>query len=203
MISYLRGELVAVEEDKVILDVNGVGFGIYMPAQSMNLLPPLGEEVRLHTYMNVREDAMQLFGFLTKDDLKVFKLVIGVSGIGPKGGLSILSQLSPDDLRFAVMAGDAKAIAAAQGIGKKTAEKLIIELKDKLSIEDVLNKAVESETVIAAANASNEIQAEAVQALVALGYSSTDAMKAVKKVATNENTTVEDVLKQALKNMMF
>ena len=202
MISYIRGELVAIEEDKVILDVNGVGFGIYMPAQAMSMLPPLGEEIRLHTYMNVREDAMQLFGFLTKDDLKVFKLLIGVSGIGPKGGLSILSQLSPDDLRFAVMANDAKTISSAPGIGKKTAEKLIIELKDKLSIEDVLNKAVENETATTLTNAGNEIQAEAVQALVALGYGSTESMKAVKMVLLDENTTVEDVLKQALKNMM-
>lgn len=202
MISYVRGELVAIEEDKVILDINGVGFGIYMPAQAISMLPPLGEEIRLHTYMNVREDAMQLFGFLTKDDLKVFKLLIGVSGIGPKGGLSILSQLSPDDLRFAVMANDAKTISSAPGIGKKTAEKLIIELKDKLSIEDVLNKAVENETATTVTNAGNEIQAEAVQALVALGYGSTESMKAVKKVLLDENTTVEDVLKQALKNMM-
>lgn len=203
MVSYVRGELVAIEEEKVIIDVNGVGFGIFMPAQSMNYLPPIGEEVRLHTYMNVREDAIQLFGFLTKDDLKVFKLVIGVSGIGPKGGLSILSQLSPDDLRFAVMANDSKAIAKAPGIGKKTAEKLIIELKDKLSIEDVLNKVDDSEVVVANTGASNEIQAEAVQALVALGYGNTESMKAVKKVQMDENTTVEEVLKAALKNMMF
>ena len=203
MVSYVRGELVAIEEEKVIIDVNGVGFGIFMPAQSMNYLPPIGEEVRLHTYMNVREDAIQLFGFLTKDDLKVFKLVIGVSGIGPKGGLSILSQLSPDDLRFAVMANDSKAIAKAPGIGKKTAEKLIIELKDKLSIEDVLNKVDDNEVVVGNTGASNEIQAEAVQALVALGYGNTESMKAVKKVQLDENTTVEEVLKAALKNMMF
>ena len=203
MVSYVRGELVAIEEEKVIIDVNGVGFGIFMPAQSMNYLPMIGEEVRLHTYMNVREDAIQLFGFLTKDDLKVFKLLIGVSGIGPKGGLSILSQLSPDDLRFAVMANDAKAIAKAPGIGKKTAEKLIIELKDKLSIEDVLNKVDDGETVVTASGASNEIQAEAVQALVALGYGNTESMKAVKKVQMDEDTTVEEVLKLALMNMMF
>jgi Holliday junction DNA helicase RuvA len=153
--------------------------------------------------MNVREDAMQLFGFLTRDDLNVFKLVIGVSGIGPKGGLNILSQLSPDDLRFAVMANDAKTIAATPGIGKKTAEKLIIELKDKLSIEDVLNKTVEQDATTPTTNASNEIQAEAVQALVALGYGSTESMKAVKKVPLEEGTTVEEVLKLALKNMMF
>ena len=203
MLSYVRGELVAIEEEKVIVDVNGVGFGIFMPAQSMNYLPMLGEEVKLHTYMNVREDALQLYGFLTRDDLKVFKLVIGVSGIGPKGGLSILSQMSPDDLRFAVMANDAKTIAKAPGIGKKTAEKLIIELKDKLDIADVLNKNVDDNNVIVSSNGTNEIQVEAVQALVALGYGSTEATKAVKKVAIDENTTVEEVLKLALKNIMF
>ena len=203
MVSYIRGELVAVEEEKVIVDVNGVGYGIYMPVQSMNYLPSLGEDVKLHTYMNVREDAIQLYGFLTKDDLKVFKLLISVSGIGPKGGLSILSYMSPDDLRFAVMANDAKTISKAPGIGKKTAEKLIIELKDKLNIEDVLNSVSQTSSVSVPVNSSNEIQSEAVQALVALGYGSTDAMKAVKKVELNENSTVEDVLKLALKNMMF
>ena len=202
MISYIRGELITMEEDKVIIDVNGVGFGIYMPLQSMYHLPPAGEEVRLHTYMNVREDAIQLYGFLTKDDLKVFKLVISVGGIGPKGGLSILSQMSPDDLRFAVMANDAKTIAKAPGIGKKTAEKLIIELKDKLDIEDVLNRDVEGVNVVSSVSASNEVQAEVIQALVALGYGSTEATKVVKKVAITEDTTVEDLLKVALRNMV-
>ena len=203
MISYIKGELISIEDDRVVLDVNGVGFGIFMPAQSMNLLPPIGNEVRLHTYMNVREDAIQLYGFLTRDDLKVFKLVISVSGIGPKGGLAILSQLTPDDLRFAVMANDAKTIASAPGIGKKTAEKLIIELKDKLSIEEVLNKQIAQDTSVAMLGHTNEIQTEAVQALVALGYNSTDAMRAVKKVTTDESMTVEDVLKLALKNIIF
>ena len=160
MISYIRGELAAIEEEKVIVDVNGVGYGVYMPGQSMNMLPQIGEEVKLHTYMNVREDAMQLFGFLTRDDLKVFKLVIGVSGIGPKGGLSILSHMSPDDLRFAVISHDVKAISGAPGIGKKTAEKLIIELKDKLSIEEVLERQTETSSTVASAG-TNQSQVEA------------------------------------------
>lgn len=203
MISYVKGELVAIEEEKVIIDVQGIGYGIYMPIQAMSQLPPAGEVVRVYTYLNVREDAMQLFGFLTKDDLKVFKLLIGVSGIGPKGGLNILSQMTPDDLRFAVMANDAKTIAKAPGIGKKTAEKLIIELKDKLSVEDVLNRTIEEGIVGNEYSHSNEIQSEAVQALVALGYGSTEAMKAVKKVRMNEEATVEEVLKSALKNIVF
>ena len=201
MISYIRGELVSIEEEKVIVDVNGVGFGIFMPAQSINMLPAIDEEVKLHTYMNVREDAMQLFGFLTRDDLEVFKLVISVSGIGPKGGLSILSHLSPDELRFAVMAHDVKAISGAPGIGKKTAEKLIIELKDKLSIEDVLERTVEKESV-SVSNTSSLVQTEAVQALVALGYGNTESLKAVKKVDSNADMSVEEILKQALKYIM-
>ncbi len=201
MISYIRGNLAAMERDKVIVDVHGVGYGVFMPERSMGLLPQMGSEVKLHTYLNVREDAMQLFGFLTRDDLAVFKLLIGVSGIGPKGGLGILSQLSADDLRFAVLSGDVKAISATPGIGKKTAEKLIIELKDKLDLDDMLHPADEG---IPAAGAgadpgATSVQSEAVQALVALGYGSTESLKAVKKVKL-EDATVEEVLKAALKN---
>lgn len=201
MISYIRGELAAFEEDKVIVDVGGIGYGIYMPAQAMGMLPAAGNEVKIHTYLNVKEDAMQLFGFLTRDDLEVFKLVIGVNGIGPKGGLSILSQLTPDDLRFAVMANDVKAIQAAPGIGKKTAEKLILELKDKLSIEDVLNRDEQTDTIVSQ-TAGQEVQSDAVQALVALGYGSTEALRAVKKVEMEKEATAEDILKQALKYLM-
>ena len=153
--------------------------------------------------MNVREDAMQLFGFLTREDLQVFKLLIGVSGIGPKGGLNILSQLSPDELRFAVLANDAKTIASTPGIGKKTAEKLIIELKDKFSVEDLLNQSTDANQNTPVHGGTNEVQAEAVQALVALGYGSTEAMKAVKRVNATEDISVEELLKLALKNMMF
>lgn len=200
MISYIRGELVAVEEEKAVIDVGGVGYGIYMPAQSMGKLPPLHEEVRLHTYLHVKEDAMQLYGFLTRDDLKVFKLVIGVSGIGPKGALNILSNLSADDLRFAVLSNDVKAISAAQGIGKKTAEKLIIELKDKLSMDDVLEHMVQEEVAVTGQNSG--VQAEAVQALVALGYGNTESLRAVRRVEVNADSDVETVLKQALRFMM-
>lgn len=200
MISYVRGELASVEKEKVILDVGGVGYGVFMPEASMGMLPSIGEEVKLHTYLNVREDAMQLFGFLTRDELEIFRMLIGVSGIGPKGGLSILSKLTADDLRFAVLSGDAKAISAAPGIGKKTAEKIIIELKDKLDLEEMLEpKAVAAPESVN--GISGEVQSEAVQALVALGYGSTESLRAVKKVDMSQAETVEDVLKQALKNL--
>ena len=147
---------------------------------------------------------MQLFGFLTRDDLEVFRLVIGVNGIGPKGGLNILSQLTPDDLRFAVLSGDVKAISAAPGIGKKTAEKLILELKDKLKLEDTLNHNDGKEGADPVyGNVQGNIQSEAVQALVALGYGNTEALRAVKQIEITEDTQVEEVLKQALKLMVF
>ena len=205
MISYIRGELCDIEEQKAIVDVNGVGYGIYMPQQALSLLPPMGQQVKIHTYLNIREDAMQLFGFLTKEDLNVLRLLIGVNGIGPKAGLNILSCLSPDELRFAVLSGDAKAISATPGIGKKTAEKLILELKDKLNIEDMLEHAAhggDSEDLASGTDtASNTMQAEAVQALTALGYGSAESLRAVKK-SSPECSSVEDILKEALKFLL-
>lgn len=204
MISYIRGELAAFDEDKVIVDVGGVGYGIFLSGQAMGALPGAGKEVKLYTYLNVKEDAMQLFGFLTRDDLKVFKLIIGVNGIGPKGALGILSVLSPDDLRYAVVSNDVKAISAAPGVGKKTAEKLILELKDKLSLEDVLEHGMEQSGAGSAADqGSTGIQNEAVQALAALGYGSTESLKAVRQVELLDGMKVEELLKQALKHMMF
>lgn len=204
MIQFIRGELVGIEEDRIFVDVGGVGYGIFMSGQSMGRLPQIGREVKIHTYLNVKEDAMQLFGFLTRDDLCVFKLLIGVNGIGPKGGQAILSVLTPDDLRFAVMANDVKAISAAPGIGKKTAEKLILELKDKLHVEDALEHAMSaSDTMATSVENSREVTSEAIQALVALGYGNTEALKAVKKVEITSDMSVNEVLKQALKFIAF
>ncbi len=198
MISYVRGKLAAVEPEKAIVDVGGVGYGVYMPQQALSLLPQPGNEVKLYTYLNVKEDAMQLFGFLSRDDLEIFRLVIGVSGIGPKGGLNILSGMTPDELRFAIMSGDAKAISAAPGIGKKTAEKLIVELRDKVDIGDVLDHAAHGPGEdVYTSGAESGMQAEAVQALVALGYGSAESLRAVRKTSP-ECTTVEDMLKEAL-----
>lgn len=203
MIQFIRGTLDSIEEDRVLVDVNGVGYGIFMSVQAMSLLPQTGSEVKIYTYLNVKEDAMQLFGFLTKEDLKIFKLLIRVNGIGPKGGQAILSVLSPDDLRFAVFSGDVKAISAAPGIGKRTAEKIILELKDKLSIEDSLDNSF-SDAPVSGRGTEKEgsIKSEAVQALVALGYGSTEALRAVKQVSPEDSTDVESVLKQALKRLL-
>ena len=199
MISYIKGELTGVSEDKIIVETGGIGYGIFMPAKSIGMLPGTGAEVKIYTYLNVREDAMQLFGFLTRDDLEVFRLVIGVSGIGPKGGLAVLSSLTADELRFAVMTGDTKAISAAQGIGKKTAERLIIELKDKLKLTEMLKQ---EEISADTGSLSEDAQSEAVQALVALGYGAAESLRAVRSVEIKE-ATAEQLLKEALKKMMF
>lgn len=201
MYSYIKGELAEVNTDHIVIDVSGIGYMIYIPAQSLNYLPGIGEMLKVHTYLYMREDAMILYGFLTKDDLEMFKLLITVSGIGPKGGLAILSTLSSDDLRFAVLSGDSKAISRAPGIGSKTAQRVIIDLKDKLSLEDAFEKKLEHENEKINVSSNSQVKNDAVMALNALGYSSTESLKAVSKVEITENMDVEDVLKAALKHM--
>lgn len=200
MIAFLKGEVAAVSENRLVLDVNNVGYQIFISGRDAADMPPVGEEVKIHTYLSVREDAMQLFGFLSEDDLEVYKLLLNVNGIGPKAGLGILSVLSADDLRFAVLSDDAKTIAKAPGIGNKTAQKLILELKDKLSLEEAFEKKLKK-----AEKNSNGLEAnksEAVQALVALGYSNSDALRAVKKVDITEDMDTETILKLALRKML-
>ena len=202
MISYIKGELVEVTENAIVLEHDGIGFLIMMPASILAKLPATGSELKVHTYMYVKEDVLDLYGFLTKDDLKVFKLLITVSGIGPKGALAILSTMSPDDLRFAVLAGDSKTICKAPGIGSKTAQKLIIELKDKLKIEDVLDGGVDG-GYESQSDMGDTAAAEAVMALTALGYSAADATRAVKQVNGGADMDSEALLKAALKKLAF
>lgn len=198
MIAFVKGNLADVESDRVIIDVGGIGYNVFVSSYTIGRLPLEGNVVKLYTYLNVKEDLMQLYGFLTKDELRIFKLLIAVNGIGPKGGLGILSYLTPDDLRFAVMANDVKAISAAPGIGKKTAEKLILELKDQLGTIET-TEAVDAERITGNSTPSKEMQTEAVQALVALGYGSTEALRAVTNVMTDQEESVEEILKKALK----
>ncbi len=196
----MKGIVAAIEENFLVLENQGIGYRIFTPASVLERYVRVGEEIKLHTYMHVREDAILLYGFLTADDLRLFELLLGVSGIGPKAGLGILSVLSADDLRFAVLSDDAAAIAKAPGIGKKTAQKLILELKDKMSLEDAFEKklAHEQEQTVPLADESSE----AVMALTALGYPSTDAMRAVRAVEGHETMDVESLLKAALKNLL-
>ena len=202
MISYIKGELTEVFEDTVVVETNGIGYNIRVPGSVLDRLPSVGSSVRIYTYLYVKEDAMNLFGFLSRDDLSVFKLLLNVSGIGPKGALAILSTIGPDDLRFAVLSEDVKTISSAPGIGAKTAKRLIIELKDKLKLAEVFETALANKEKVSSENDVLLAKNEAVEALVALGYASAQAMKAVQQVEHAEEKDSEQILKEALKKLI-
>ena len=202
MISYIKGELTEVFEDTVVVETNGIGYNIRVPGSVLDRLPSVGSSVRIYTYLYVKEDAMNLFGFLIRDDLSVFKLLLNVSGIGPKGALAILSTIGPDDLRFAVLSEDVKTISSAPGIGAKTAKRLIIELKDKLKLAEVFETALANKEKASSENDVLLARNEAVEALVALGYASAQAMKAVQQVENAEEKDSEQILKEALKKLI-
>ena len=202
MIAYIKGTVEEILEDRVILETGNMGYNIFMPMGAVEHLLHKGQEIKIHTYLNVKEEALQLFGFLTRDDLNTFKLLLGVNGIGPKAALGVLSGLSADELRFAVLADDVKTISRAPGIGKKTAQKLILELKDKFNIQEALEMKAEHVQMPGTGEADlTDIKKEAVEALTALGYSGADALRAVKKVELTPDMSVEILLKLALKNM--
>lgn len=199
MIAYLKGEVMEKTEDNLVLEVNQVGMNVKISTGMANLLPPVGSSLKIYTYTYVREDAFHLYGFLTKDDLEIFKKLITVSGIGPKGALAILSVMSADSLRFAIMAGDAKAISKAPGVGTKTAERVILDLRDKISVEDTLFHKEAS----GLGTEQGGARSEAAEALVALGYSAGDALKVINGMNGTEDMDAEAILKLALKKMAF
>ena len=203
MIAFLKGTIEDMTENSLVLDVHGVGYEVLVPGQVLDLTG-IGQEMKLYTYMQVREDAIVLFGFLTKEDLQMFRMLIGVNGVGPKAGIGILSALGAEELRFAVLADDAKRIAKAPGIGAKTAQKIILELKDKLDLAEVLEQKLSADRIQpeAAAAAGGGMVQDAVEALVALGYGSTEALRAVRAVKADTVTDSEQLLKEALKHML-
>ena len=201
MIAYVKGILEEITENNAVVDVGGIGYNIKISAGTMNLLPGLHKEVKLYTYTCVREDSFSLYGFLTKDELEIFRLLISVSGVGPKGALGILSVMSAQDLRFAVLAADSRILAKAPGIGKKTAERLILELRDKVSMEEALESVVPAGAGTEIADVQGAARNEAVEALVALGYGSAEALHAVSKVSGVDENDTEAILKAALKLM--
>ena len=201
MIAFVRGTAVDMTENSVIVEAGGIGYEIYMTGTDLSQIH-MGEEVKIHTYFNVREDTMQLYGFRSKDDLQMFKLLLGVNGVGPKAAVGVLAGITADELRFAILSDDVKTLSKAPGIGKKTAQKLILELKDKMKLEDAfeLKLAHEQEKAVVGLGEISDGRQEAVEALVALGYSSTDALRAVRKVTDVAPDDVEGLLKAALKN---
>ncbi len=200
MIEYLKGTIAEKNENSIVLDVNGVGYGISVSLGTLSLLPGLGEEAKIYTFLSVREDGVSLYGFPSRDDLSMFKLLISVSGVGPRGALGILSAISPDDLRIAIITGDSKAITLAPGIGRKIAERIILDLKDKVDVQSVTGNTsrlnVEGQGIV-----RDGARDEAVAALVALGYPSADSIKAVREAAAalGEDAEADRLLKAALK----
>ena len=193
MISFIRGIVADITESAAIIEAGGIGYEIFMTGSDLSRLHG-GEELKIHTHFHVREDVMQLYGFLAKDDLSVFRLLLGVNGVGPKGAMGILSGITADELRFAVLSDDVKTLSKAPGIGKKTAQKMILELKDKLKLAHEQEKAELGEAE------KEDGRQEAVEALVALGYSAADALRAVRKVGDVSSMDVEAILRAALKN---
>ncbi len=199
MYSYISGTLEEVRQDCVVVDNNGIGYQILVPLRIYDELPQVGSQVKIYTYLHVREDALQLFGFSSPDEIAMFRLLIAVSGIGPKGALALLSTYSASEIRFAVISADDTLISRAPGIGKKTAQRLIIELKDKVSLEDVEDFAGTAEPVSCGGN--SEVKRETMEALVALGYSSSEASGVLSGIEITEDDSVEAVLRKALQNM--
>lgn len=201
MIAFVKGRIDDITEENVVVDAGAIGYNIKISTGTASLLPGVGEEVKLYTYTCVREDMFSLYGFLTRDDLEIFKKLITVNGIGPKGGLAILSVMSADELRFAIISSDAAAISKAPGIGKKTAERVILDLRDKISLEDTLIHKEMEQTANGTAGIESIARTEAVEALTALGYSASDALRAVKSIQVTDDMDTETILKLALKNM--
>ena len=204
MFAYIKGIVEDITQECCVIDVHNVGINIHISSQTAARMPGIGEEAKLYTYTSVREDAFWLYGFLTKGDLEMFKRCITVSGIGPKGALGLLSVMDGDQLRFAILAQDVKAISQAPGIGKRTAERLVLELKDKLDYDDTMisgEAANYSGSRGVDAVMDHPGKREAVEALEALGYGQTEAMKAVSQVEGADTLDSGTLLKQALKRM--
>ena len=202
MISYIKGELTEIMEDAIVVENNGIGFNIRVPATVISEFSVTGEQVKVYTYLQIREDAHSLYGFLTRDDLEIFKMLINVNGIGPKGALAILSTIGPDDVIFAVLSDEVKLISSAPGINAKTAQKLIIELKDKIKLSDAFEQALAHQESSIGMSVDFSARNEAVEALVALGYGNAEALRAVKSIENIEEKDTETILKEALKRLI-
>ncbi len=201
MISYIKGILEDMSPGMVIVDNHGIGYQMMVPMRGESF-PKIGQEIKIYTHMHVREDDVSLFGFLSKEEKEAFELLIGVNGIGPKVGLSVLSTLSVYELKMAVISEDVKTISKTPGLGPKGAKKLILELKDKLSFEELEEDGVGAEIFDTSADSSDSVMIT-IEGLVSLGYSKSEAAIAVNKVEDAKDLTPEELLKKALKNIMI
>lgn len=201
MIAYVDGILEDVSEENAVIDVGGLGYNVKISSHTAGRLPGIGVHVRLYTYTSVREDAFLLFGFLNRDELDVFKKCITVNGIGPKGALAILSVMDVYSLKYAIASGDVKAISKAPGIGIKTAERLVLELKDKIQVDAGMIQREMGEYAQGSISMESDQFTEALEALLALGYSRTESVKALKGIPEGDKMDAGRLVKMALKKL--
>lgn len=195
MYYYIRGKYITHKDNFVVVEAAGVGYKIFTSALNLNKLPPTGSEITMYTHLYVREDTQDLYGFISNEEITLFLQLMSVSGIGPKAALSVMSVMSCEQFALAVITNDTKSITKAQGIGPKAAQRIILELKDKLKTTDALPESI-NETSLEQQNN----QSEAVTALVVLGYSANEAKRAVSGV--DSKLPVELIIKEALKILM-
>ncbi len=198
MISYIKGTLAQRGESYIILETGGIGYQIFVSPGFLSKMPETGKEMKIFTYMSVKEDGISLFGFSSKEEQEMFLKLLTVGGVGPKGALGFLSQLSPQEIVMAILSGDEKTLSKAPGVGRKTAQRVILELRDKCTTQDAMAIPMEMEEETGSVGGA---KFEAIEAMTALGYSRSEAAKAVGQVAA-EGMTTEDILKAALKKMI-
>lgn len=201
MISFIKGELADIKENYIVLECNNIGYEIFLPASAIMELPPRKSTVKIYTYLHVKEDGLSLYGFLTRDDLEMFKLLITVNGIGPKGALGILSGITADEIRFAILAEDTRTLAKAPGIGAKTAGKIILELRDKLKLEEAFEQKLKNEAGRLDSGSIYGKREDAISALMAMGYSSSEAYRIVTQIEITDDMSTEDIIKLCLKKI--
>ena len=206
MIAYVKGMFAEAEGNSIMIETaGGIAYEVAIMPSDLEKLPAQGEEIKLYTYLQVKEDGVALYGFLSKADLTIFKLLITVSGIGPKLGLGILSSIGADELRMAVISEDADRLAAAPGIGKKTAGRLVIELKDKILAlaTSFAEDFAEGKAVTGGQESAEQkaLRENALQVLVALGYAQKEAEKAVKKVEITDGMTDDEMVRLSLRQL--
>lgn len=194
MISYIKGKLEAKNLNSVIIDVGGIGYKIFMSVNSMDRLGEAGTDVKVYTYMRVREDDVSLYGFCSNEELKMFEQLLGVSGVGAKSALSILANISPSSFALAIITGDINTLKGLPGIGAKSAQRMILELKDKMKTQE----AIETEIVPVQITVKNDKAKDASEALQVLGYAKRDIELVMSKINTEE-LSVEEIIKQGLK----
>jgi len=204
MFAFIEGLLDYIDEESCVIDAGGFGISVYISGRTAMRLPGIGEHVKLFTYTAVREDAISLYGFDTREDLNLYKKLITVNGVGPKVGLALLSALDAEDIKLAIISEDSKKLSTAPGVGAKTAQRIVLELKDKIKMTDEAvvsglikntNQTIDNDT------ASTEDMKDAISALVALGYNQTESRKAVLAIENVDTMESGAILSIALKKL--